>query len=62
MKQYTTGRTWYDEAKEGFATDIGTVKKDGSPNKLLFSAWADKEEDSKTQAELLVNLLNNAAK
>jgi len=59
MTNYITGITWYDDTKEGFATDIGTTKIDGSPNKLAFSAWGDTKEKSKEMAEMLVTLLNN---
>jgi hypothetical protein len=58
MKQYITGRTWYNEEKELWFTDVGTANKNGGFKDLLFASCGVTALDSQEMAKIHVNIFN----
>jgi len=54
---YTTGRTWFNEEKELWGTDVGTTNDKGELRILLHTSWGTSESESKEAAVLLVYAL-----
>lgn len=54
---YTTGRTWFNEEKELWGTDVGTVNEKGELRILLHTSWGTSESNSKEAANLYIEQL-----
>ena len=58
MEKYKTARTWYNEEKELWFTDVGTVNEEGELKDLLFASCGVTALDSQEMAKIHVNIFN----